>query len=98
MNTDLQHIQQSLRKQESVFASRYHVRRFGVFGSVARGDQNPASDVDILVEFSKPIGLFHFVALEEDLARILGRSVDLVTTNALKPLLKQDILRETVYV
>ncbi len=98
MNADLQHIQQSLQKQESVLASRYHVRRLGVFGSVARGDQGPASDVDILVELAEPIGLFGFVALEEDLKRLLGRNVDLVTTNALHPLFKQDILRETVYV
>jgi len=76
----------------------YHVKTIGVFGSVARGDATPKSDVDILVELSKPIGLFRFVGLEQELSELLGRKVDLVTKRALKPAIKEDILSEIIYV
>ena len=70
----------------------------GVFGSFARGDQRKNSDIDILVEFSKPIGFFEFIDLENHLARALDRKVDLVTKNALKPAIKDNVLKETIYV
>jgi len=70
----------------------------GVFGSFARGDQRKNSDIDILVEFSKPIGFFEFLEVEEYLSKILGKKVDLVTNNALKPAIRQDILNDVVYV
>lgn len=76
----------------------YSVRRLGVFGSVARGEASPKSDVDILVEFAQPIGLFKLIEFEGRLEMLLKRDVDVVTMNALKPFIKDAILRETVYV
>jgi len=72
------------------------VRSLALFGSVVRGEAKPDSDVDILVEFSKPVGLFGFIRLKHRLEEILGRSVDLVTRAALKPQLRDRILEECV--
>ncbi len=76
----------------------YRVARVGIFGSVARGEATDTSDVDILVEFSDHPDLFQFVRLQERLSKILGREVDLVTPDALKPLIKDRVLREVRYV
>ena len=78
---------------------REELRRFGVkslalFGSAARGEGGPESDLDILVEFSRPVGLFAFLRLQNRLAEIMGRQVDLVTPQALKPPLRERILQE----
>lgn len=79
-------------------ASHYHVKRIGLFGSFVRGDQKPASDVDILVEFSQPIGLFKFLELEERLETLLGMKVDLVSRKALKPRIGRRILNEVILI
>lgn len=98
MNDELQNILQILKQNTAVLANEFKVQRFGVFGSVARGDQHVKSDVDILVDLSEPIGLFKFVELEYKLKNLLGGNVDLVTRPAPKPLIKENILRQTVYV
>ncbi len=98
MSDALQKITAILRGQKPELRREYFIRRLGIFGSTVRGDATPQSDVDVLVEFEKPIGLFDFVRLEEDLSTLLGKKVDLVTKNALKPMIKGEILRETVYV
>lgn len=77
---------------------KYNVSTIGVFGSVARGEQRGNSDIDLLVEFSEPVGMFKFIELEEFLTKALGKKVDLVTKKALKSAIKQDILSELVYV
>ncbi len=63
------------------------------------GEQTTKSDIDILVTFSENahVGFFKFLELEEFLGKKLGVKVDLVTKNALKPILKDQILQETVY-
>ncbi|MBP7121140.1 MAG: nucleotidyltransferase family protein [Methanolinea sp.] len=76
---------------------RYHVEKIGVFGSVSRGEQKEGSDIDILVEFSRPVGFFTFLELEEFLSSSLGAKVDLVTPDALKPALSGRILSEVAY-
>lgn len=73
---------------------KFGVKSLALFGSVARGEAKPTSDIDILVEFSQPIGLFGFIRLKRRLAEILGRQVDLVTREALKPQLREHILEE----
>jgi len=70
------------------------VKSLKLFGSVVRGEARAGSDIDILVEFSRPIGLLAFVRLQHRLAEILERSVDLVTPEALKPQLRDYILSE----
>lgn len=76
----------------------YALERIGIFGSLARGDTKGTSDIDILVEFSRPISLYKFIELEERLKELLKNDVDVTTVNSLKPLIKDTILRETTYV
>ena len=77
---------------------RCPIRSLAVFGSVARGEANVASHIDILVEFERPIGLSAFIALEASLAALVGRRVDLVSRRALKPHMGRRILGEAVQV
>ena len=76
---------------------RYNVSKIGIFGSFSRGEDRASSDVDIIVEFSTQVDLFAFLELKEHLETILGREIDLVTKNALKPLIKDRILSEVTY-
>lgn len=75
------------------------VSRLSVFGSVARGDDNENSDIDIIVEFIKPKSLLTLVALERKFSTVLGRKVDLLTEAAISPYLRDRIKRElrTIY-
>lgn len=75
----------------------YHVKSLAVFGSVARGEAGAASDVDILVEFERPVDLFVFLRLQRRLSEILGCRVDLATPNALHSAMRDQILAEAVY-
>ena len=75
---------------------RFGVRSLDLFGSVARGDSGPGSDVDLLVEFDKPVGLFHFFRVQRRLEAILCRPVDLVMKDAIKRQLRARILAESV--
>lgn len=72
------------------------VKELWLFGSAAREELRPESDVDILVDFNAPVTLFEFARLRRRLESLLGRSVDLVTRDALKPQLREQILREAV--
>ena len=75
----------TLRDLKSELQAKYSVKEIGLFGSVLRGEQTKASDIDILVEFSRPIGFFKFLELEEYLETVLGAKVYLVSKKALKP-------------
>ena len=86
-----------LREEFSYLSESFRVRRIGLFGSYAHGTQEAGSDIDILVELEPPVGLFGFVALRDYLTERLGARVDLVTPDALKPLIKTHILEGTVY-
>jgi hypothetical protein len=94
--SELVDIEEVLRRHRALLFERFRVSRIGVFGSFARGEQTEGSDIDILVEFSEPIG-WEFVDLQAFLENILGRSVDLVTVRALKPQLRDRILAEVAY-
>ena len=98
MKTLRENIISTIRQQSGQIAKDYHVRKIGVFGSVARDEQNQKSDVDILVEFSKPVGFFKFIDLEDYLSKVLKRKVDLVTNKSLKQAIKDQILKELIYV
>ena len=98
MKLDIDDIKAIVQKHSNFLKDTYHVEKIGVFGSVARGDNTDISDIDVLVEFSEPIGMFKFINLEEYLSQLIGRKVDLVTQKALKPAIKEDILQEVIYV
>jgi uncharacterized protein len=75
---------------------RYRVRELSVFGSAARGEMRPDSDIDLLVEFlpHAKVDLLDHAGLMLDLAQLLGRKVDLVSKNGLKPLIRASVLAE----
>lgn len=72
------------------------VRSLDLFGSVARGEAGARSDVDLLVAFDRPIGLFHFFRVQRRLEEILGCRVDLVMRDAVKRQLRDRIFAEAV--
>ena len=88
-------ILEALAAQRPLF-ERFGVKSVALFGSLARDEATDDSDIDLLVEFSKPVGLLQFAALRRLLGEVLGRPVDLVTRNALKPQLREQILREAI--
>ena len=92
--SSLQHVTALLSARKPALLREYGLTRIGVFGSFARGEQGPESDVDLLVELARPIGLFRFQRLENELAELLSRRVDLVTRAALKPSIGARILDE----
>ncbi len=75
---------------------RLGVRALSIFGSVARDEATSGSDVDVLVEFDRPVGFFHLFDVQEQLESFLGCKVDLVTPGGLRPELRQSILSEAV--
>ncbi len=75
----------------------YNVKTIGVFGSLVQGKTHRKSDIDVLVEFDPPIGLFKFLELEELLSKRLGGKVDLVSRKALKPEIGRSVLNEAVF-
>ena len=98
MRSTRQDILASLKKLKGDVAREYSVKTIGVFGSVARDEQTGTSDIDLLVEFSKPVGFVTFMRLENFLSERLGKQVDLVTSDSLKPVIRQDVLAEVIYV
>jgi predicted nucleotidyltransferase len=75
---------------------RWPIRSLSLFGSIVRDEATATSDLDLLVEFERPIDLFAFLALEEELAALAGRRVDLVSRAALKRYMGQRILAEAM--
>lgn len=98
MKTSFNQVKATIDQHMDLLRKNYHVKSIGVFGSVAKQQNLDTSDIDLLVEFSQPIGLFKFIELENYLSGILGKKVDLVTQKALKPIIKDEILREVIYV
>ncbi|MCF2971337.1 nucleotidyltransferase family protein [Synechococcus sp. Nb3U1] len=93
-----------MQKQEVLTLLEKHqntLKDFGVksmmlFGSVARDEARTDSDVDLLVEFDRPVGLLTFVRLKRYLEEILESSVDLGTPDSLKPYLREPVFREAI--
>jgi uncharacterized protein len=93
----LNEIERLLTQHKQQLTEKYQIKRIGLFGSIVRGDANNVSDIDILVEFDRPIGL-DFVLLAEELKEILGVKVDLVILNAIKPRMFEHIKQDLIYV
>ena len=75
---------------------RYSVQELSVFGSTARGDFRPESDIDLLVDFAPgaKVGLWEFGHLERELQSLFGRKVDLVSKHGLKPRVRRSVLQD----
>lgn len=87
-----------LENNKIALKEKFQIKEIGIFGSYVRGEQNKTSDVDILVEFEKPVGLFEFIGLKNHLSDLLRINVDLVMKKGLKPRIEERILKEVVYV
>jgi predicted nucleotidyltransferase len=90
-------IESKLKQLKPELAEKFHVSSIGYFGSYANDKQNVDSDIDLLVEFSEPIG-WKFFTLERFLEQTFGIPVDLVTKNALKDRIKEPNLNQVNYV
>jgi predicted nucleotidyltransferase len=98
MRSTRQDILSSVKKLKGEVTREYSVKTIGVFGSVARSEETDKSDIDLLVEFSKPVGFVTFMRLENFLSERLGARVDLLTSDSLKPVIRHDVLAEVIYV
>ena len=94
----LEAIRTKISKNKGLLEEKYNVKAIGIFGSGIRNELGKDSDIDILVEFSESPDIFEFIKLEGFLTSLLGKKVDLVTKKALKSLIKESILNETVYI
>jgi hypothetical protein len=95
--TDLERFIRTLNEHREELEEEYSVSNIGMFGAYVRDDQTAGSDLDILVEFSRPISLLRFVNLKRRLSQLLDVNVDLVMKKALKPRIGERILSEVVY-
>lgn len=84
--------------KKSELAEIYNVSNIFIFGSYAKETQTEESDIDLLVETTKPISLFKFVNLKQYFENLLGKKIDLGTPNSLKPFVKNTILNEAVQI
>ncbi|MBU2415794.1 nucleotidyltransferase family protein [Patescibacteria group bacterium] len=94
----LNQIKKIINQNLSVIQDKYRVKEIGIFGSYATGHQHKDSDVDVLVEFGGSITLFKYAELQNFLVDQLHVKVDLVQKSGLKPLIKDEILSETIYI
>jgi uncharacterized protein len=90
-------IQEKLSQVKSKLTEKYHVNSIGLFGSIVRADFTPESDIDIVVDFSQPIGI-EFVDLANELEKLLNRKVDLVSRAGIRPQYYQAIEPDILYV
>lgn len=91
-------IEETLSRHKEELRERFRVKEIGIFGSYVRGGEEKESDLDILVEFEEVPGLFKFIELEDYLSDILEIKVDLVRKKALREELRDNILKETIYI
>ncbi len=87
-----------LKQKDAEMAQRFGVKSLLLFGSVAREEATPGSDVDLLVEFNRPVGYFGLFALQDYLEDLLGCSVDLGTPDSLKPYMRERVRGELIRV
>ncbi len=93
-----QKVLQGLRLHRDELQHKFMIKSLAIFGSVARNEIRENSDIDVLVEFKQPIGLFEFLTLQNYLESLFNAKVDLVTPAALKPQLRDKILNDVIYV
>jgi len=87
---------ESKREEILRIAAKHGARNVRIFGSVARGEADDASDVDFLVEFEPTVSLFDHASLLVDLEDLLGRKVDVASVRGLKERIRDRVLREAV--
>lgn len=94
---NFEEIKEFLSQSKQIVQKKYKVKEMGIFGSYVRGEQNEASDVDVLIDFEQAPSLLKFIELENYLSDTIGVKVDLVMKRALKPRIGKNILTEVIY-
>ncbi|GAE35603.1 nucleotidyltransferase family protein [Halalkalibacter akibai] len=89
-------LEKQIKESKKFLQEEYGIKKIGIFGSYARNEQQDSSDVDILIESEKALGL-EFLSIKYYLEDKLGMKVDLATETMLKPQLREQILKEIVY-
>jgi len=74
------------------FCRRHGIVRLRLFGSAARGDEGPGSDVDLIADFGQPVGYFELIRAEDELTEFFGRPVDLLTEPAISRFMRDAVL------
>lgn len=87
-----------LQQHRQIMLQRFSVSNIALFGSAARDEMGPDSDVDVLVGFSGPATYDAYFGLKDYLEQVLGRPVDLVTQKGLKPRARQHVERDLIHV
>jgi predicted nucleotidyltransferase len=95
--TTLLAIKETLKNNKDRLSKKYGLSVIAIFGSYGRGQQTAESDVDILVDFTRPIGI-EFIDLADELEKLLSTKVDLVSKNGVKPAYFKHIEAELNYV
>lgn len=96
---DITEIKNKLEAKGSFLRETYHVKDIGIFGSFIKRGETASSDIDILVSFEKGYkDFFNYMRLKYHLEEIIGREVDLVIKEAIRPVLKEKIFSEVEYV
>lgn len=86
------------RQKDAELTKQFGVKSLSLFGSVARNEATATSDIDLLVEFNRPVGYFGLFALQDCLEKLLGCSIDLGTPESLKPYIKERVMGELIRV
>lgn len=86
---------QNIKKKITLLLKKKGIKRAGIFGSYARGEEKKGSDIDLLIEPPKNIG-FELIKIELELEKATGKKIDLITYNSLSPYLKKEILSEEI--
>ena len=89
---------QRLRMHREQLRQQFGVVSLALFGSTARNEAAAESDIDLLVEFDRPTGLFDLIRLQFHLEELLGTRVDVGTVDGLKPRIRERVLTESIYV
>jgi len=100
MSKEFETIKQKIALNKAYLEKTYGVQEIGIFGSFARGDNTEKSDVDISIELDRtvPVGLFEFARMKFYLEDVLGKKVDLIMKNGIKPLIKDRILSQMIII
>ena len=84
------------KKKVEVFCQKNNLSYLGLFGSTARGDNRPDSDIDLLYEFDSPKSLFQLMNIKDEFEDLIGQPVDLVSKRYIKPLVRPYIERDLI--
>ena len=92
----IKEIKAILKEHNEFFENNYSVKNFLLFGSYAKNQQTPESDIDLLVNFKQPIDFFEFIDLQDYIANLFNKKIDLGTIGSLKEFVKDKILGEAI--